>query len=673
MAHIYSPNIAAVTTDHFHACWQQTRAMLKSGWLLKHSSDGSAKALANAADPANCKWVAPANVQDHSADGTGAIGAQLGKDFLWTGLTGLVSPSATNRGGSEGNVMVVTNATTAGNNTTWLITKIVSGTSCYARPLVPAAHTTAGTPGTTITVQGHCARFPNVTTAVRIQPATTGALGTATIKFSMDDGATYSVAVTIPTTGIVEIIDVNGVATGLYVVVAGSITNAGLGVDYWRIPWAAANDANTTTIRWIEKSWLTSTYSSMASGAWICLEGPCTLKIPFTAAPSGTFVRGENITQATSLAEGEVIGVTYEPSTGAGYMVVMPRLMGGSTGPEGWGTGVITGSKSGATVTPSAVPTRLVRETVFWRGTTLYAGTWYYQPILDATENSSRFGYLALQSGTTATIAPGGGGTNNAFPAVAIAVVGTGGSKSDITYAWVGSTYTNAAGKVQLFNANTIDRQNQSADGSFMGFAGLPTTSANAAGSLCTFMRFDNQEDGDIEPYACWQSLVSNATTRSRTANTGANGGDNSESVCGMWGCRSTTFPNSGLGWWATWRRRGLASGDAYADGVPFHFASPTVGYAEVYANNITTDPDKVASTAATTSPFNLEPINLFYFATNARGRVGQTRWLFLCTGSQSYDTYGSKTWVQMNPSSANNLAGIGCLMPWDGSTTPAQ
>lgn len=685
MAHIYSPNIAAVANDAFAHQWQGIRAMLKAGWMLRHSADATNKASANSADPMQCKWGVPAIVQDLSSTGVAHIGAQVGKDFLFTDLSGLSVPSATNRGGSEGNILVVTNATNPGNNVSWLITHVVDGTSCYARPLVPSSVTSGGTSPPTMTIFGHLARTR--TFNLRVQSDTIGALGTCKVKISLDGGSTYAAAVVIPTTQTVEVIDSNGVATGIYLYFSAPVNNAN--DNFWTATSAVANDDGTGgssglgngRVRWVERSWLTTAYNAMANGAWIAIEGPCTLKIPFTSAPNGTFIRGENITQATSLAEGEVVGVTYEPTTGVGYLVVQPRLQGGGTGAEGWGTGVITGAKSGTTVTPSAVPVRLVREMVFWRGNTLGNGTVYYQPILDTTENAQRFGWLSMMAGTTATVCPGGGGTNNAFPATAYAVTGTGGSASHNPNAWIGSNYalTNTIGRLQHFAANAIDKQtawalsalpNTSGDGSFFGIIGQPSVSAASAGMLPTLMRCDNGEDGDLEPYVMFVTMASSSTTRSRLGNTSA--ASFTEVVPGLWGANYNV--NVSSGWWAGWRRRGLPTGDAYAEYAAFLYYAPwsTNQYLQAYANNLV-DQDRVGSTAATTAPLALEPIFLACPTTTTRSRKGTTRWFWIGTGATAYDTYGAKTVLQCFTTDVNQLARLGGFMPYDGSTTPAQ
>src|ERR1700743_539330 len=54
----------------------------------------------------------------------------------------------------------------------------------------------------------------------------------------------------------------------------------------------------------------TNPFGSIAASSvagWWCAQGPTTLKIPISAAPSGLFIRGEKVTQATSSAEGELV------------------------------------------------------------------------------------------------------------------------------------------------------------------------------------------------------------------------------------------------------------------------------------------------------------------------------------------------------------------------------
>ncbi len=695
MATIYSPNIAPVTGDLFAHAWQGIRAQLKAGWLLKHSSDGSAKSSANSADPMNCKWGVPAIVQDYSATGIGHITTQSGKDFLFTELSGLVVPTNTNRGGSEGNLLVVTNATNAGNNVTWLITNVVSTTSCYARPLVPTATTAFGTAPPTCTINGHLARTNRWN--LKVQADTTGALGTCKVKISLDGGTNYATAVTVPTAAngaTVEVIDNNGIATGVYLTFSGAINNLD---NYWTSTSAVVNDdgvggtsgVGNGLIRWVERSWITTAYPAITSGGWLGMEGPCTIKVPFTTAPTNNpsngspFLRGENAVQTGSGAEGEVMGVSYEPTTGVGYMLISPRLQGNSTGVEGWGAGVITGSVSGATVTPSAAPTkRLVREAVWVRGTSTTNGTIVYQPVLDATENANRYGYLAVAaSGCTATVFPGGGGTNNGAPTIANVVAGTLGSVSHQGSPWTNTNYTAltgwTVGNLQHFAANCIERQNVSADGSHIGIIGQPTQSTQSAGMICPFMRFDGAEEGDFEPYGWW-AFNWNVTTPSRTTNTSGYTNAPYDSIIGI----STGYAGAGDtlgagGPFFTWQKRDL-TGDTFAGAHPLipggymRYGWNVFQFTNIYATNVS-DPERIANSAQTIKPLALLPVDLFCYASAIRGRKGSLRWVFAFHGNNAFDTFGGKTWMQAFPFTANQVYGIPFVVPYDGSTTPVQ
>lgn len=691
MADIYSANLPAVQGDFFYYAWQCIMAQLESGWLLKHSGNATTKATdsatLNPADPMNCAWTTPAIIQNFSSTGTASITTQSGKDYLITGLSGLVTPTRSNRGGSEGNLLVITNASSAGNNVTWMITRVNSTTSCLARPLVPSTVTASGTSPPVMSITGHLARTRLFN--LRVITTVSGALGTAQIRISLDGGSNYATAVVVPSTGIVEVIDNNSVATGIYLRFAGSISNTN---NVWTATTAVANDANNGSIRWVERSWLTSTYSSMANGAWISLEGPCTLKIPFGTAPVGNFLRGEVVTQTNTGAKGEILGVTFEPSTGAGYLVIFPRLQGTGNFQEGWSqSDIITGDSSGATVTASAGIIRLVREMVWWRGSDLKSGTLYYQPVQDSLEASSRFGFLSLQSGCTATVCPGGGGTNNAFPTIAYTICGTGGSASHHSQAWIATNYTLAsyAGRMQLFNANCIDNQNQSADGSFVSVIGQPSTNAQSTGGLPAFMRLINGEEGDIEPYAAYVPAASGVFTRTRNANTSALASGEMWSGGLINNSQSTTpasfAVNNGYGGWFSWRARSMPSGDAFAanvfasfPGFLYYGAGNNSGAYGIdipflYGSNATI-PDRAGSTGQTYRPFVLNPIELNLCTSFARGRKGALKWIYTnALGTIAFDTFDNRRWMQCNSVTAGSISGLAFMIPYDGSSTPLQ
>ena len=116
--------------------------------------------------------------------------------------------------------------------------------------------------------------------------------------------------------------------------------------------------------------------------AWWNAQGPSTLKIPIGTASTGTFIRGENITQATTGAQGELISYLWDIPTSQGYLVVAPRVDGAGADPHGWNhVNIITGALSGATITPNATIIEYVREIVFAKGTDLLSGNIFYQCV----------------------------------------------------------------------------------------------------------------------------------------------------------------------------------------------------------------------------------------------------------------------------------------------------
>jgi hypothetical protein len=445
----------------------------------------------------------------------------------------------------------------------------------------------------------------------------------------------------------------------------------------------SATDANSTAISWTEKSYLTTTYSAMASGAWICLQGPSTLKIPFTVAPVGVFIRGENVVQTTTGAEGEVLGVTYEPSTGVGMLVIAPRLTGTGTGRKGWqqdgtATYVITGAKSSATVNPNGTISEFVREVVWQRGANLFDGTIYYQCMDAGIEGSTRFSYLsAVAAGCTATIAPGEGGTNNGFPTTGTYIVlGTAGSVGHCTAAWNRTAYStaNLLSKGQYFVANCIDKQNVSQDGSWFVAQGQPTTSAASAGYQPFLMRLDQGEEGDLEPYAFFAATGTNFVA-TRTYNATRTGqtptfGDNLNAAVFMQGSNLATPEVV-----STFRRRGYATGDAYVDGGVFYlwmyWSNQLQGL--INTNTVSTQ-ERMSHSLQTTAPIVMDfPTIAAPWPAGAKVRKGVPRWIGTCSGNTGFDTFGNKTWCQVGSTQDTNVYNQAFLMPWDGSTTPVQ
>lgn len=416
---------------------------------------------------------------------------------------------------------------------------------------------------------------------------------------------------------------------------------------------------------------------TIGDGAWWLGQGPSTLKIPFTAAVTGTFIRGENISQATSSATGEVIGVVWDGAS-AGYLVVMPR-----TGTFD-NTHVITGGFSGAAVTPNGTIVTYVRQVVFWMsistsgGIGTYKGHLYYQCVDPVGESSDSFNSAARLAAVTASVCPGGAASGaNAFPSNGTyAVIGTGGSGASGTGPFLWGCHGNSVptySNAQILCANATPSSGVSADGSFI--CAISSNSVNA-GAHCgfAFQRCDNGEDGDVDPYAWFAPSGVAYGSGVRTASA-------TYLTAGVVELMYMSVGSSGVSWnklgnncgWKSWRRRGLSS-DGYVDLAAAVLAidtgasnsSPTFG---LVLNQATADADKVASAAVST--YVREPLWLANYTSTKKVRKGTPRWMFVVNSNNGTDTYDSKKWIQF----ANSGVGIFPLVggPADGSTTPTS
>lgn len=576
MAHVTIPNSARATNaDHFSGIWKLAQGLIKAGYIYKASSDGSAKDTTGAITAS--KWGAPAAVGGQTG-AVASITTKLGDDVTLTGVTGLVAPTASNQGGSEGRFLTISGAASAGNNGTFQIVEVLSATSCRVR-------------------------------------------------------------------------------------------NAS----------AVASDANNGAITWTEKDPLGIAYvvGSYGQGSWIVLQGASMLKVPFTVAPVGAFLRGENVTQTTTGAQGEVVGVTFDPGTGAGYLVIAPRLSGSGAARRGWNqdstaTYVITGGTSAATVNPNGTIIEYVQQTVIEKdngaGTHLTSGAIYHQCIDVVGETASAFSTLAGAAGCTATIQPGGGGTGNAFPATG-SWVPHGSATSQTGTVWWRTNFSGAGtfGNFQILIANCIERTSVSADGSFVWSEGQNSSALTVrSNGGFAFQRLDNSEDGDVNPYV-WFTATSTVTygSRSRTAETGVV--DNEV----MW--RAGNMLHTARGSFTGWRRRGLSS-EAFMDpiGAVLGTGAANSAYAPILQFGApTTDPEKVATAAAGT--LVTEPIWVVGVVQNAKCRKGTLRWMRMADGNTSLDTYDTKKWLILDTFSTSNFDISLLLGPWDQSTTPVQ
>lgn len=381
--------------------------------------------------------------------------------------------------------------------------------------------------------------------------------------------------------------------------------------------------------------------------AWWMAQGPTVYKVPVNTNSTGTFRKGEKITQATSGAEGEIIGFMYDYDTPANsYLTILTR-----TGTFN-GTNLITGSTSGATITPSATPVAYICEVVFWKSTDTVNGTVYYNRVNTAVDTS--LGSLKTATGCTATVAPGGGGTGNTFPATSSVVRGTAGTASHGL--WL-QTSTIGSPKFQVSVTDVVGTSNYSPDGTFWLMCGTPAVSATASTGF-GFFRCDDTEDGDLDPFV-WD--YPGGGTFSRTSNTGV-------AVVDTWSNNSMRY-SSLFFYFNGWRRRGFASADAwqnYSMGCLYFPATNTNALLDTFATVET-----VANTTVVTPPKVRDPVWVMTRGTTTKHRKGVIRWAFFSPTGTAYSTWDNLTLVQVFTATSSLMGYV--LGPWDGVTPPTQ
>ncbi len=434
--------------------------------------------------------------------------------------------------------------------------------------------------------------------------------------------------------------------------------------------------AETTpgTATYTELSALLDTYpvafqGAGALGAWWCGQGPSTLKIPVgSTTPTGTFIRGEPVTQTTSNATGEFLGFIGDVAGGNGYIVVAPRLSGTGAGVRGWSNSAqITGGRSGATISPTGTVIEFVREVVFWKHNATN-GHIYFQTIDSVNESAAttvngRFSVLATLSQTTATVCPGGatGGnpTTNGFPTTGTFVpLGTGGP--GIASTGSNDLYNNIfvvnTGFHQFLIANAIEDSLVSPDGSFTLAAGTPTQSTTTFQGI-GFGRVDDQEDGDVDPYV-WMVPQSNGAGGFARSRTGGNASTNVGDIfnSGQFGVGQSHFMG--------WKRRGLSS-DSFIEFTGVFLATTYGSGAAVIISNATSV-DRVACSFVNISV--REPLWIVNPNLGTKFRKGTLRWWYYVPSGAGTDTYDGKRWIQLSSTTSAVVAG-----PADTTTIPSN
>lgn len=406
--------------------------------------------------------------------------------------------------------------------------------------------------------------------------------------------------------------------------------------------------------------------------AWWNAQGPSTLKIPITTAQTagtlGSFIRGENITQAITQAQGELLGYLFDPApsgggAATGYLVVMPRVDGYGADPHGWDhTHVITGSISGATVTPSSTAIEFVREVVFWKQNNITSGTVYYQCVDGyISETTSRFSFLSTSAGCNGFTAPGGGGTNNSFPTPGSFVIqGTGGANTPDNWFHAANTPSNL-GRALFIATSASYVANNSADGSFTVAVGSPYSTSSGSFVGFMFTRVDSQEDGDIDPYVWY---APNNTTLYSVSRTSVVSALTTVSTNNFWDVNAVGTTNN---FFQFWRRRGLGgTTDAFQNGTVGLTSLINSGF--VLSQNLV-DREKIANTF--NDLYSLEDVWCVSSNTLQKTRKGICRWLKAVQGGSGCDLYGNKIWIQLAHAGTGGLGFV--VGPWDGSTIQTQ
>lgn len=640
---IVLPNLKGPSNqDNFFGIWSLTRAMKSAGWMYKSSADGTNKDTSSL--PLQDKWgpgVVFQSVQLGSQTGAAASVASTSvTSATITGLTGMTANSV-------GHGLKLSGAVNAANNGTFTIVTFISATSVTIwSPNAVVENTGA------ITWSERVSGTGATTSAVTGDEATLTGLSGLTTTVSPGHYITITNAVNAGNNGTFRIASVVS-TTSCKIKNASAVAESG-------------------SLTWVENSPINDIYpvSQFTSPtAWLNMQGPSTMKLPINGVSTGSFVRGENITQTASGAQGELIGYLFDVPTNQGYLVVMPRVVGTGSGPRGWTSGTtdtVTGAISLATVTTFSTPVEYVREFVWWKNSnSVLAGQLNYQCVDQnaATEGTNRFSFLAANAaGCTASVAPGGGGTANGFPTIgSMACVGTTpstGANWDLN-SGVPSIY----GRQQIIAVSMVATTGVSQDGTFFFIQGRPDANSNFQTGW-GFIRCDNTEDGDVDPYIFYSGNGGGNYSGSRTS-VGAGGNGDAWSYLGA--NQNATMARG-------FRRRGFSTGDAFQQ-----FTVAGIIGQNQNANNsyfaLNLNSQDVDSLACVFSPTRVrEPVFIVSTQIGSKMRKGSCRWMFAAAGGNGLDTYDNKTWIQVSGNTNGNLgSGPFIVGPWDGVSVPLQ
>jgi hypothetical protein len=565
MAHEFAVNLDA-TTSQWLGVYHLILRMLKAGYWLRASSDGSAKVVSDDIT-AHSSLVPMSNVGTGGGATVGTVWDHpYGKLVALGGMSGLVTPVVSG-GKSEGNYVTLSGAAQAALNGTHQIYQVDNATAC------------------------------------KILVRTAGALGA---------------------------------------------------------------DANTGSITWTEKNFVDSASYGTRDTArwWALLEGPETYQINFTAETTGSFLRGERVVQAVSGAEGDLLGVVWDPVSSNGWAVIMPRIGKFNA------SDTVTGQFSNASFTATAVH-KFRRQWVFTKGTITDGtnGSAWYCVFRDgsAAEVAEAYHTKAASAGCNATVAPGGGGTGNYQFNSAVAASryvlrcnnnSTTPAGGSLTHA-DGIIYPASSGpngRIQAAAANVMPRADRSADGTWWV---AHYTAVSSGFHLLGCFRVDGGEDGEVE-------ILQHHTDTSASFSADARSGSFSGTRFG-----SSQFLNTeSRYYWQTILRRSFGA----AGGGPFYEPNTNFGYVSTPVVIATSTSSPVGATwggltrrmwahPATTPPAFKIPLGV------RDGLGGNLRWAYLIQQGSNLNTAESRQYIVIAAYSAN-IPGF-MIGPWDGTTDP--
>lgn len=538
--HAFFRNTAATSVaNSFNLIWTMTRALMKAGWKVKGSSDGTTKTTS--LDPALCEWNSAANVGSVTNVGAGAavVAAPSRGRAVVTGLTGIVAAD-------KGRFLKMSGSAVGANNNSHQIEEVLSATSVAI------------------------------------------------------DARTFAVG-------------------------ADAVGRT------WEIRDAQSDTYPSGTLA--------------AVSAWLLLQGPSTMLIPTTVNPTG-FTKGEVVTQATTGAKGEYLGKYWNGS--AGWLAVMPHVRGSGapTTVQGWATGNnITGATSGAVVAQNGTAKEFVNEIVFWKANNESTGSIFWGHFDTATDSAEMFSALVAAAGCTATVAPGGGGTGNAFPAHGVVVHGS--ATTGTHQNWFRTTADLANGLGVAYDC--IPEDGYTADGSFA--FGCYGAAANSAFHLHALWYCDGTEGANACPYA-WNRPPSNGGLYGNTRTGVAVLSSVLTTGNASLGCHATFGATATM--LCGWRRRGL-SGENFTDAEVCADVPPNTGASTFHWSGVGlikrqhSDDDY---------DFVLDSVRVGVFGGTNRFVIGRPKWLRVSPYGQMCQLLldeGSQYWINLQTGSATS------------------